>query len=523
MVRSAVMASIFLAAELTGRQRNGITALVFAAAIMTACDPQVIYTASFQMSFMAMCGLIFILPPLQNAGKRLTDRIPESFPSMARTAKFTCDSLAVTLSALAGVLPLTAYYFGIVSIVSAPATLLVLPVLAGIIILGSLTAAAGLFFFPLAQVFGWLLWLILSYMLMVVEGFAGLSIAYIETGSFSATYLWIYYVALAILIWAVSRYKLLKRIEDDDNTASNSLKSGGTRDKKQSFFLRRPFKIIAVLIVITGILVYSAINSAPDDNLHVSFLDVGQGDAILIQKGNTQVLVDGGPGGQSLNLALSGKMPFLDRTIELVVLTHPHDDHLTGLVEVLERYEVQHVLTTESESSLPLYAEWQRLIDEKNISYTLARRGQQIDIDGVIIDILNPQTTYFDETGTDTDNNSIVLNISYGEIGFLLTGDIGQYAELELIKERLIPQTTVLKVGHHGSDSSTSLEFLNVCRPQIAVISVGEDNEYGHPDVEVIERLIETAGETNLYRTDINGTLEYITDGSRLWLKVNHW
>ncbi len=525
VVRSAIMASIFLAAELTGRQRNAITALLFAAAIMIACDPQVIYSASFQMSFMAMCGLIFILPPLQNLAKRLTGRIPDRYPSIYKIAKFTCDSLAVTLAALAGVLPLTAYYFGIVSAVSAPATLLVLPVLAGIIILGSLTAAAGLFFLPLAQVLGWLLWLILSYMLDVVEGFASLSIAYIETGSFSAIYLWIYYIVLAILVWAGSKYKILKRTgkEDGEDSLSNTSKSGGTKNTRQSIFLRRSFKLILSLILITGILSFSAIHSAPDDNLHVSFLDIGQGDAILIQKGNTQVLVDGGPGSQAVNLALSEKMPFWDRTIELVILTHPHDDHLTGLVEVLKRYEVKQILTTETASALPVYDEWQRLIDEKIISYTIAQSGQQIAVNGIIIDVLNPQKTYFEGTGTDIDNNSIVLNVAFGEISFLLTGDMGKYAELELIKDRLIPQSTLLKVGHHGSNSSTSTEFLNVCRPQIAVISVGEDNEYGHPDIEVMDRLTEIVGNINIYRTDRNGTLEFITDGSRLWLKGNRW
>jgi competence protein ComEC len=180
-------------------------------------------------------------------------------------------------------------------------------------------------------------------------------------------------------------------------------------------------------------------------------------------------------------------------------------------------------LTTETASALPVYDEWQRLIDEKIISYTIAQSGQQIAVNGIIIDVLNPQKTYFEGTGTDIDNNSIVLNVAFGEISFLLTGDMGKYAELELIKDRLIPQSTLLKVGHHGSNSSTSTEFLNVCRPQIAVISVGEDNEYGHPDIEVMDRLTEIVGNINIYRTDRNGTLEFITDGSRLWLKGNRW
>jgi len=455
----------------------------------------------------------------------MINRLPDRFPTVLRITKLTYDSLAVTMAALAGVLPLIAYYFGIVSIVSPLATLLILPVLIGIIVLGTLTALTGLFFFPLSQFFGWLLWLILSYMLVIVEGFAGLSIAYIDTGSFNAVYVWIYYIALGLIIWAYSRYRFFKSKDDEESDYArlNSVKNDPKRRPGQGFLLRRPVKITAVLLITAAVLVFSAVNTAPDDNLHVSFLDIGQGDAVLVTKGNTQVLIDGGPDGHALNLALNQKMPFWDRTIELVVLTHPHDDHITGLVEVLKRYEVGQILNTESESYLPVYDEWLALIDEKSIPITLAQAGQQINIDNVIIDVLNPQREYFEDTVADIDNNGIVLNVAFGEINFLLTADIGKYAELELIKERLIPRATVLKVGHHGSKSSTSVEFLNVCRPQIAVISVGADNDYGHPDEEVNERLVEMAGEQNIYRTDKNGTIEFISDGIRLWLIVEHW
>ena len=136
-----------------------------------------------------------------------------------------------------------------------------------------------------------------------------------------------------------------------------------------------------------------------------------------------------------------------------------------------------------------------------------------MNISGVIIDVLNPPVNHFGGTDADIDNNSIVLNVSFGEISFLLTGDIGKYAEWELLQDRLIPQATVLKAGHHGSNSSSSLEFLNVCRPQIAVVPVGADN-YGHPDEEVLARLIGMVGEQNLYRTDLNGTINSSPTGN---------
>ena len=213
------------------------------------------------------------------------------------------------MAALAGVLPLIAYYFGIVSIVSPLATLLVLPVLIGIIVLGTLTALTGLFFFPLSQFFGWLLWLILSYMLVIVEGFAGLSIAYIDTGSFNAVYVWIYYIALGLIIWAYSRYRFFKSKDDEESDYArlNSVKNDPKRRPGQGFLLRRPVKITAVLLITAAVLVFSAVNTAPDDNLHVSFLDIGQGDAVLVTKGNIQVLIDGCPGWPALNLALNQK------------------------------------------------------------------------------------------------------------------------------------------------------------------------------------------------------------------------
>jgi competence protein ComEC len=526
VVRSAIMASIFLTAELLGRQRNAITALTFAAAIMTAFDPQVIYTASFQMSFMAMFGLVIILPPLQTAGRRFLERMPDKFEGLSSITGFIYNSLAVTLAALAGVLPLIAYYFGIISIVSPLATLLALPVLTGIIVLGALTGIVGLFFLPLAQVFGWVLWLMLSYMMLVVKGFAGLSISYIDIDGFNAIALWIYYIALAVIIWSIYRSRFFKKLEDDEGCGekqSAAVKPAGKVEKGQGFFQRRPVKIMLSLVAAISLLGFTALSSAPDDNWHVNFLDVGQGDAILIQKGNLQVLVDGGPSGQALSLALSEEMSFWDRTIELVILTHPHEDHLVGLVEVLKRYTVEQVLATESQSDLPIYDEWLRLIEQNDIEYLSAYAGHQIYLAGGVIDVLSPPATYLKGTESDIDNNSMVLAVHLGDISFLLTGDLGREGEFELITERLAQQATVLKVGHHGSAASTSSEFLNVVRPQIAVISVGSGNSYGHPDTEVMERLIEMVGEQNIYRTDKHGSIEFITDGRKLWVAAEHW
>ena len=261
--------------------------------------------------------------------------------------------------------------------------------------------------------------------------------------------------------------------------------------------------------------------SLPDDRLHVSFLDVGQGDAILIQKGSQQVLVDGGPSPQAVCLGLGEKMPFWDRTIELMVLSHPSADHVAGLVEVLNRYRVEQVLYPEMDFESGVYDEWLRLVREKGIKATLAQAGQQIDLGGgVAMEVLSPLDPPLSATDSDVDNNAAVLRLSLGEVSFLLTADMMWEAEFELLYNRANLRSTVLKVAHHGSNTSTTPEFLAVARPELAVISMGADNEYGHPTEEVLRRLEEELGEENIYRTDENGTVEFITDGERLWVKT---
>jgi competence protein ComEC len=269
-----------------------------------------------------------------------------------------------------------------------------------------------------------------------------------------------------------------------------------------------------------AILASVAATSMPDDKLHVSFLDVGEGDAILVQKGGQQVLIDGGPSPQALTLGLGKQMPFWDRTIELVVLTHPHADHIGGLVAVLERYRVGQVLYPDLDCESPLYDEWLELIEERDIEYTLAQAGQEVDLgDGVVITVLNPPVPLLADTDSDIDNNGVVLRLSQGRVGFLLTADIMWEAEFELVNRGAELASSVLKVAHHGSETSTTAEFLAAANPTAAVISVG-DNSYGHPHDEVVARLEQALDSANIFRTDEEGTIEFITDGEGLWVRV---
>jgi competence protein ComEC len=260
----------------------------------------------------------------------------------------------------------------------------------------------------------------------------------------------------------------------------------------------------------------AVLTTRPDDKLHVSFLDVGQGDATLIKRGNQEILVDGGPSPQQLMLSLSSKIPFWDRSIDLVVMTHPDADHLSGLVEVLKRYDVAQVLYPDFIADTAISAEWLRLIAEKNIKSNIARAGQEVYLGETRIAVLNPGASTF----TGDNENSIVLRVTNGKVSFLLTADIPATVEYELMNTRAELDSDVLKVSHHGSATASSIGFLAVVSPQVAVISVGTDNQYGLPDAAVVSRIETAVGKDKLYRTDADGTIEFVTDGITLWVET---
>ena len=477
IVRGAIMASLFLTAELLGRQRSAITALTFAAAIMVGISPQILWDAAFQMSFLAMAGLIFIFPPLQAVGRRVVKATVGEDGAATSIANITTDSFSVTIAAILAVWPLVAHYFGIISFVAPLTTFLALPALPVIIITGALAGGLGLIALPLGYGVGWLAWPFLSYMLLVVNAAAAIPLSFTTVSTLNIHLIWTYYLALVLTLWLNSHRRQASTLTTKSLT---QVKPG--IDKITNLIFRLPKKWVIPPLLVIAILVSFTAATMPDNNLHVSFLDVGQGDAILIHQGNQQVLIDGGPSPQAIALELGKEMPFWDRTIELVVLTHPSADHVTGLVEVLNRYKVKQVLSPDLDYKSNIYDEWLRLVKEKNIEYTIAHAGQQVDLGrGVSIQVLNPPTPLLTGTESDIDNNGAVLRINTGKVSFLLTADIMWEAEFELIARRANLASTVLKVAHHGSDTSTTPEFLAVVNPRLAVISVGKDSKFGHP------------------------------------------
>ena len=255
--------------------------------------------------------------------------------------------------------------------------------------------------------------------------------------------------------------------------------------------------------------------------LEVIFFDVGQGDAIFIETPSYhQILIDGGPDSTILE-KLSKEMPFWDRSIDLIILTHPERDHLTGLIEVLEKYKVENILWTGIVRDTAEYKEWKKLIEEEKAEIFIAKAGQKIScltwqIKQCDLEILQPFESLEGKEFKDSNNTSIISKLVFGKNSFLFTGDAYKNVEVELINKEAEIYSDVLKVAHHGSKTSSSEEFLKAVSPEIAVISVGRENKYGHPNEEVLE-LLEKYG-IRVLRTDKDGDIKIISDGNKSML-----
>ena len=275
-------------------------------------------------------------------------------------------------------------------------------------------------------------------------------------------------------------------------------------------------KWVLAILVCLNILAWLAVyNLSQPQFLEVTFFDVGQGDAIFIETPeNHQILIDGGPN-ETILEKLGQEMPFWDRTIDLVLLTHPESDHMAGLIEVLKRYDVENVLWTGVLRDTGEFKEWQSLIANEGAQVKIAEAGKRIncskaDLNECYIDILFPFESFKGEEVKNPNNTSIIARLLFGETSFLFTGDAFKEVERELVKRSAEIDSDILKVGHHGSKTSTAKEFIELVSPETAVISVGKDNRYGHPYQEVIENL-EGA---RVLRTDIEGDIKIISDGT---------
>ncbi|MBI2426527.1 MAG: MBL fold metallo-hydrolase [Candidatus Kerfeldbacteria bacterium] len=261
------------------------------------------------------------------------------------------------------------------------------------------------------------------------------------------------------------------------------------------------FKAVPMLVIF-AVLAVNTYRVLPAD-VDVVFLDIGQGDSILIEsRSGTTVLIDGGPD-RSVLEELGRELPWFDRTIEAMVPTHPDADHITGLVEVARRYDVREIIWTRDEHTLPAYDELKRVVHEKGIHEIVIDHPQDVQVRELQLKILAPPSPAYLAT-PDTNNGSIVIQMNVDGSSFLFTGDMEAEVE-KVVAEMYDVKSDVLKVGHHGSKTSSMQEFLQEVDPDIAVIQVGADNRYGHPHPSVLSRLTRLG--IPVLRNDQDGTV----------------
>ncbi len=509
VVRAAIMGTVYLAALLLGRPGSILPALGLAGAAMIAVSPNLLWNVSFQLSFAAMAGIALLSEPL---GRWLRSLYPGGAGSVPALVAWAADTIAMTVAATVATLPLTAFYFQRVSLVGLPATALALPPLALLLVAHTLAGAAGLLSDALARPFGWLAWAATAYLSGVVELFSRLPMASVTTGRLAPALVWAYYAPLALL-------PVLPRLRGIQ--LAGLVK--GMSDFMPSLWKGRgvPWWALAPAIALAALAWLAALSSGPGE-LHVFFQDVGQGDAIfIVTPGGQQVLVDGGPGPLAAARALGARMPFHDRQVEVVVLTHGHADHVTGLLEVLRRYSVRLIVERQTEYDSPPYQAWRQAVAAEGATVVQAQPGQAIALDtGVMLHVLGPPQALLKGTQSDIDNASVVLRLVYGGTSFLLAGDAFSEGEAALLASGAALDSDVLKVGHHGSRSSSTPGFLERVSPAVAVISAGADNPYGHPHAETLATLRRFVPPELTFLTRDHGTIEVISDGHSLEVRT---
>jgi len=273
--------------------------------------------------------------------------------------------------------------------------------------------------------------------------------------------------------------------------------------------------VLGTLFLLGGFLIAMP-TQEPSPYFAIHFLDVGQGDAVLLQTPDGyDVLIDGGKSSVVLQ-QLAAEQPWNDRAIDVVIATHPDTDHVGGLVDVLQRYTVDSIVLTEAESDTPAALAFAAAVTAENATLKYARAGQVIQIGAsTTIEILSPAS---DTSAWGSNAASVVVRVVYGDTAFMLTGDAPAGVEDYLVGTYGSSLASdVLKLGHHGSKTSTSELFLNAVQPQYAVVSASLDNSYGHPDQSVMQRVF--ARDIQSSHTGVDGTVSFYSDGMKVWVE----
>ena len=523
-LRAAAMGSVYLAALGFGRPSSVLPALALAAALMTAVSPGLVRQISFQLSFAAVTGIALVLALW---GGRLNWGVSPAAGWGKRATGWAAALLVVSAAATLATWPLVATTFGEVALLGVPVSLLTVPVMAPLIVTAAGAALAGVFVPPLGVLLGWIAAAPTAWVIGVVSVFPSWTVSVGDAGP-PLLLVWYGVLVSALLLARPYRIRGLGRliagfaawIAEKLRDRAVRWPARWMRPQVQLSLPDPRFSIpVAALLIAAAVVLWLRAADGPDGKLHLHFLDVGQGDSTLIvTPSGRQMLIDGGPDGDVVSQRLAEALPGGDRSLDVVLLTHLDSDHSHGLLAVLDRFAVGAVLTGPHMVESPMRPEWEQTLKREDISPVEVRAGHRIVLeDGVEMEVLNPVPG---RPFGDSNNDSVAVRLRYGTVSVLLAADMEDEAELRLIDSGSDISSTVLKAGHHGSGTSSSQAFLDAVGPEVAVISAGLDNQYGHPAPQVLERLEASVGPQNVYRTDLQGTVEFVSEGTTWWVQT---
>lgn len=513
VLRSMLMTLAFLLALLIGKQRDLYNTLFGAALIILIAAPESLFEISFQLSFSAVFAILYIVPKFSNTTFGFLSSAPHRLQALIRWIYiFILVSTAATL----GTLPIIVFYFNRVSAVTLIANLIAVP------LLGMLTLALAMFFILTALFSPWLAGFLIQassfftgITVEIINWLAGLSWSAFNFTKPNMAEIMLCYIFIFLLIEVITP---------------------GNKNNQKGFSSRHPLLIKSALLISLALILADAAYLVAKDkystDLKITAIDVGQGSATLVQLPHgTNMLIDGGGfHDSSFDMGKLVIAPFLYAQrigkIDIVVLTHPHPDHLQGLIHIINNFNVKEVWCTGLKTDDDLYLLWEKTISDPKIKIKhLSSQSPPENISDVYLQCLwpllppaqNNQGTSYDETN----DSSLVMKITYGTRSFLVTGDIAARVEALLIRSGQNLKSDLLFVPHHGSIHSSSMDFIRAVSCRYAIASAGKNNVFRHPHPAVIDRY--TSAGVNIFRTDQDGAINVITDGKKIsitpWLK----
>lgn len=492
ILRAALMSGLLVVGSQLDRKTFVPTSLAFAALLLSLLDPNVLLDIGFQLSFLAVLGLGLFADPLSNRFRRILGAF---LPARLAAAlhSFLNEPLIVSIAAQITTLPLIVLYFGRLSLAALPVNTLIVPVQSALLLLGMAAAVVYAFIPALGTLIFWAALVFVSWTIAVVRAFAELPFAELIVDIDGRLIQAFYLLLIGGAMLHAARPPRWQQLQN---------------------YVRRNTVIFAIgaTSAISLILTASMILSRADGRLHVWLLDVGHSNAVLIQTpGGAQALVDGGRFPARLLTAIGDRLPFYDREIEILAITHPDAWDIAALNSVLDRYTVGAVLYHGGANRDPA---WESLFErflQSDTRIVAAKAGYKLDFsDGSAIEVLHPQSQ---PKITDRLNDHVMaLRVTYGDASFILTSDLSVDGQRAMLSSGVMEHATVLQIPQHGAARALDRNFLEAVAPQIALLQSDNANRRGDPDGDTLAML----NGTRLFRTDELGAIHLRTNGKRV-------